>query len=70
MIVCLCKGVSHKTVLAAIEAGASSVESVGAACGAGTDCGGCHGAIGRMIDAADGCPRARRLPLAPRERAA
>ncbi len=53
MIVCLCKGVSGKRVQRAIDDGASDLESVGRACGAGTDCGACHGEIDAMLRAAD-----------------
>lgn len=49
MIVCLCKGVSCSTVRRAIGEGAMSVEDVGRACGAGTDCGGCQGAIEDLL---------------------
>jgi bacterioferritin-associated ferredoxin len=50
MIVCLCKGVSCKTVRASIAQGAASVEEIGAACGAGTDCGGCEGALENILE--------------------
>jgi bacterioferritin-associated ferredoxin len=50
MIVCLCKGVSCGTVRQVIGEGAMTVEEVGRACGAGTDCGGCQGAIEDLID--------------------
>jgi bacterioferritin-associated ferredoxin len=50
MIVCLCKGVSCGTVRQAIGEGAMSVEEVGRICGAGTDCGGCQGAIEDLLE--------------------
>jgi bacterioferritin-associated ferredoxin len=53
MIVCLCKAVSDKTIRAAIENGAGSVEAVGAACGAGTGCGSCVPDIEHMLAKAD-----------------
>lgn len=68
MIVCLCKGVSCSAIRRAIADGASSVEEVGMACGAGTDCGGCQGAIEDILEeerpgvAACG---ARHLPVVP-----
>ena len=81
MIVCLCKRVSDRAIRAAVEAGAASVEAVGRATGAGTDCGGCRGTIAAMIasgtapprpGACPGCPRGAETPpmraaAAPRE---
>jgi bacterioferritin-associated ferredoxin len=54
MLVCLCKGVSDRTIAAAIDAGADTVEAVGAVCGAGTGCGGCQEEILHMIGAGRG----------------
>ena len=66
MIVCLCKGVSCGAVRGAIGEGALSVDEVGRACGAGTDCGGCHGAIEDLLEqeapAVASCGR-RSLPV-------
>ena len=42
MILCQCNGVSDRKIRRAIDAGASDVEAIGDACGAGTTCGGCH----------------------------
>jgi bacterioferritin-associated ferredoxin len=50
MIVCLCKGVSCGTIRRAIAEGAHTVDEVGQACGAGTDCGGCRNSIADMIE--------------------
>ena len=50
MYVCLCKGVSDRTVLATIRAGARSLNEVGKRCGAGTDCGACRGTIREMLE--------------------
>ena len=50
MYVCLCKGVSDRTVKACIREGAMTVGLVGAACGAGTDCGSCRGMIADLIE--------------------
>jgi len=58
MIVCLCKGVSDRTVRLAIAAGAQSVEAVGARCGAGTDCRSCRHAIQDLVDDAQAVPMA------------
>jgi bacterioferritin-associated ferredoxin len=49
MIVCLCRGVSDRTVKNAIDEGAESVAAVGRACGAGTDCGSCQRQIAGLI---------------------
>lgn len=49
MIVCLCEGVRQSEVEAAIEDGASNLEAVGRACGAGTGCGSCHESIGDLL---------------------
>lgn len=50
MIVCLCQGVRCNEVRRAIRAGARTVEAVGEACGAGTDCGGCRGVIDDFLE--------------------
>lgn len=42
MIICLCLGVSERDIRQAVRAGANTLESVMAACGAGGDCGACH----------------------------
>ena len=48
-MVCLCHGVSERKVAKAIERGAETIEEVGAACGAGTCCMGCHPTIETML---------------------
>ncbi|HET6146533.1 MAG TPA: (2Fe-2S)-binding protein [Polyangia bacterium] len=58
MILCLCKGVSDRTVRLAIASGAQSVEAVGARCGAGTDCRSCRHAIQDLVDDAQAVPMA------------
>lgn len=50
MYVCVCLAVSQSEVEAAIEGGASTREAVTRACGAGGDCGACHGMIATMIE--------------------
>jgi len=50
MYVCVCLAVTDKEVQAAIEGGAITREAVTRACGAGGDCGACHGMIREMID--------------------
>jgi len=46
---CSCKVVRDEAVIDAIEAGASTVDDVAAACGAGSDCGGCLPTIEAML---------------------
>ena len=53
MIVCLCRNISSRRIEQAIADGADSVESVGRACGAGTDCGGCHRELDEMLARAE-----------------
>jgi len=49
-IVCVCFDIGMKTILAAIaDQGLASVAAVGAAIGAGTNCGSCRPAIGALI---------------------
>jgi bacterioferritin-associated ferredoxin len=48
--VCLCNSVSERKVRRAIDHGASTIDEVGAACGAGTTCHGCHDTIDDMLD--------------------
>lgn len=64
MIVCLCKNVSNRVIEDSIEDGATTIEEVGRACGAGTDCGGCHCELEEMLAVA-ACERSgtHRLPV-------
>jgi len=58
MILCICRNVSDRVVLRTIRDGASSLEEVQAACGAGSDCGSCHHRIDQMCaDEHDDEPR-------------
>lgn len=50
MYVCVCLAVSDKEVREAIEGGCDSRHAVTRACGAGGDCGACHGMIEDMIE--------------------
>ncbi|GAA1795934.1 hypothetical protein GCM10009682_17130 [Luedemannella flava] len=50
MYVCICQRVKECDVRSAIRCGARSEESVGEACGAGTNCGMCLDRICDMID--------------------
>ena len=53
MIVCVCKFVNDGAVRAARDAGAATVEAIGAATGAGTCCGSCRPTIAAIL--AEGC---------------
>ena len=68
MILCICKVVTDKQVDAAIQAGAHTVEAVGAATGAGTECGCCQQSIQDRIQgvARLGSPCGRNCADCPR----
>jgi bacterioferritin-associated ferredoxin len=48
MIVCICRGVSDRTIHQAIDAGARSVRDL-QRCGIGDECGSCHNALRTML---------------------
>lgn len=48
-IVCACAGVSANTIIAAIAAGATSLDAIGAATRAGVTCGSCRTEVGRIL---------------------
>jgi bacterioferritin-associated ferredoxin len=50
VIVCHCNAVSDREVTAAAAAGARDVADVAGACGAGSDCRGCHERIKALLD--------------------
>jgi bacterioferritin-associated ferredoxin len=50
--VCLCRQVTDRCVVAAIEAGARDRESLVRTCRAGTGCGGCLATVEAMLRAA------------------
>ena len=50
MIVCLCRGVSDRTVHALVTAGARTRDDVREACGAGGDCGKCRAMLAELIE--------------------
>ncbi|MDP2213452.1 nitrate reductase [Phenylobacterium sp.] len=52
-LVCACRGVRRPRIEAAIAQGASSLDAVGAATGAGTQCGSCRPEIARMLPASE-----------------
>ena len=51
-IICVCHGVGERTIRAAATDGSHSLEAVGAATRAGTNCGSCRPAIARLLAAA------------------
>lgn len=61
MYICHCRVVTERTVKAAIEAGAGSVEEIGRRCAAGVTCASCHPELERLLS-----ERARRLSAAGR----
>lgn len=50
MIVCVCRGVRCSEVKRVIREGAETVDAVGRACGAGTDCGACISTIEDFLE--------------------
>ena len=48
-MVCACHGVGLDVITASIAGGAHSVEAVGAACKAGTNCGSCIPEIRKLL---------------------
>lgn len=50
MVVCLCKGVSDKTIRGLVQNGASTLREVALACRAGTDCGSCVCQVRELIE--------------------
>ncbi|SNT72152.1 assimilatory nitrate reductase (NADH) alpha subunit apoprotein [Amphiplicatus metriothermophilus] len=48
-IVCSCMNVGAKEIAAAARAGCASIEAIGAATGAGTNCGSCRAEIARLL---------------------
>jgi NAD(P)H-nitrite reductase large subunit len=50
-MICACLKVGSRAIETAITAGACSIEAVGTATGAGTNCGSCRPELARMIQA-------------------
>ncbi|MCL2447517.1 MAG: FAD-dependent oxidoreductase [Polyangiaceae bacterium] len=57
-LVCTCHKVTDSHILQSLAAGATSVEAVGAATGAGTGCGSCRSEIARLVTRRAGPPPA------------
>ena len=72
MYVCCCNAVTDREVADAIDSGATTRVEVTRACGAGGDCGACHGMIEDMLEAKLSGEDAQLVPAAAlvRERAA
>ncbi|MCY7343174.1 MAG: (2Fe-2S)-binding protein [Pseudonocardia sp.] len=51
MYVCICEAVPDTVIRSCIARGASTVDEVGDACGAGTGCGSCHDHIDVLLTA-------------------
>ena len=49
VIVCHCVVVRDHEIRSEVRLGADTIEAVGARCGAGTVCGGCHEAVAETI---------------------
>jgi bacterioferritin-associated ferredoxin len=49
MYVCSCRGVTDRTVCAAVVAGARTVDDLADRCGAGARCGGCWPELERLL---------------------
>ncbi len=49
-IICLCHRVTERTVRRAVDAGAATIDEVGATCRAGTCCHSCHDSIAAIVD--------------------
>ena len=59
MFVCQCAAVTDRDIAAAVDAGHTTVDSVGEETCAGTGCGGCVESIQAIIsERCGGCPRA------------
>ena len=49
-VICVCLGIGQNEILAAARDGACSVEEIGSATGAGSNCGSCRPAIARILE--------------------
>lgn len=59
MIVCLCKGVSSRTILSEIRRGNCTMKGIAQSCQAGTGCGACVQQIRELIGAGGSSARAQ-----------
>jgi len=65
MIVCLCKGVSCRTIHDEVRRGNCTVKGIAQACQAGRDCGSCVAQIREMIGASGVAARSADLDPVP-----
>jgi bacterioferritin-associated ferredoxin len=63
MIVCLCRGVSDRTVRLLVEEGVDTPQAIERACGAGGDCGSCQRQVRQIIDEETGQAPCWTLPV-------
>lgn len=63
MLVCHCKVVYERQIRAVIDAGARDEFDIAAACGAGSECGGCVPTISALLGECAGCPLAGSSPF-------
>jgi bacterioferritin-associated ferredoxin len=59
MIVCLCKGVSSRTILAEIRRGNCTMKGIAQSCQAGTGCGACVQQIRELIATGNAAARSQ-----------
>jgi len=50
MRVCHCHGITDHTIRDCVQQGATTTETVGRQCGAGTSCGGCRPLIDKLVE--------------------
>jgi bacterioferritin-associated ferredoxin len=62
MIVCLCRAKNERDVQGAIEAGSETLDDL-KECGIGTDCGGCHNSLRKMLRASESVSPAAFVPM-------
>ena len=63
VIICLCRGVQDRAVGAVIADGASTLDEIVDACGAGSDCGACHASLLELLAEARLSPVTKRNEL-------
>ncbi len=68
MVVCMCKGLTERDIESIRVRGATTVEEVAQACGAGLACGACHEALGAMLVGGDDAPAGGARPAGCRMR--
>lgn len=69
MIVCLCKGVSSRTILDEARRGACTLKQIRQSCQAGSGCGACVRQIRSLLDSVGGARHERSEPATGHESA-